>query len=701
MTYFPLQPRYFIYTDSLGDPLDNGYIYLGDANLDPMLYPAKASWDQAGLYPISFPVRTRNGYPIRNGNIAQIFLALEDNFEYSALIQDEDEATVFSSATGLSGYFPASSGGDAATLGGELPSYYAEDSLVVHLAGAETVTGPKTFKTDTYFLPVSTSLTDYGTIGVFEERQAYRQAIGIALTNSETAFSGRQSTFLGCCNSGSAFYLSGGAQVTDNPQATLWATPTTTSAEFFAGRGGVFYWYGDTGLTEAVAYTPTLNMTLSASGNLAVTGSISDSVGTVMHLAGAETVTGVKNFTGTVGINNASPVADLEIDGKIRTTKTSIFTGAEVFDTANATLIGNQNQDSCVFQNSASSVGDGNYGGSVSLIGPGGTRRSTAIVSKQVGADSDQVGIAFFTHASISGTDPLIEQVVISPDGDLSVTGSISDSVGTVMHLAGTETVTGPKTFNADITLGTGAQIDFFDEVGDKIYLYQNAFGIGIEADNLTNWSSLNFRWRTGGTSVSTGTEVMVLTSTGNLYVDGQVIINNAQTGDSIIQFNDVTNATLRSLFWDDSASDWYVEDSSGVNRTIWHAGNLDFEESTFTPVLEGGTTAGTGTYSQAFGRYQKVGNWVHFRLQMIWTAHTGTGDMIISGLPYTAHAEKESAVTIIPNNLTYTGGMITGFVYQGTQDIYLYNAASGAALSGVTMDTAGAIYIAGSYEIA
>lgn len=37
--------------------------------------------------------------------------------------------------------------GDADTLGGELPSYYAADSTVAHLAGTETISGAKTFST--------------------------------------------------------------------------------------------------------------------------------------------------------------------------------------------------------------------------------------------------------------------------------------------------------------------------------------------------------------------------------------------------------------------------------------------------------------------------------------------------------------------------------------------------------------------------
>lgn len=43
------------------------------------------------------------------------------------------------------GTSPSVGSGDADTLGGQLPAYYATDSLVLHLAGSETITGAKTF----------------------------------------------------------------------------------------------------------------------------------------------------------------------------------------------------------------------------------------------------------------------------------------------------------------------------------------------------------------------------------------------------------------------------------------------------------------------------------------------------------------------------------------------------------------------------
>ncbi|HYD92896.1 MAG TPA: hypothetical protein VEB18_00325 [Candidatus Paceibacterota bacterium] len=66
-----------------------------------------------------------------------------------------------------------------------------------------------------------------------------------------------------------------------------------------------------------------------------------------------------------------------------------------------------------------------------------------------------------------------------------------------------------------DLTLGAGIQLDFADEVADKIYLFSNSYGVGIESGSLTNWSGGQYRWRIGGTSASGGTEYMSLTNVG------------------------------------------------------------------------------------------------------------------------------------------------------------------------------------------
>lgn len=117
---------------------------------------------------------------------------------------------------------------------------------------------------------------------------------------------------------------------------------------------------------------------------------------------------------------------------------------------------------------------------------------------------------------------------VLGPVGEAGTAGTTDHSL--LLNLSNNDhpqyLLVAGGTMTGDLLLGSGAQIDFHDDVGDKIYLYGTIYGIGIEASTLTQWSGDGqFRWRSGGTSVSTGTEKMLLTETG-LTISGSLTAN-------------------------------------------------------------------------------------------------------------------------------------------------------------------------------
>lgn len=79
-TVAPL-PQYF---DLDGDPLDGGKLYFGAVNQNPLTNPATVYWDAAATIPAAQPVRTVNGYTVRNGTPALLYAAAD----YSVLVQD-------------------------------------------------------------------------------------------------------------------------------------------------------------------------------------------------------------------------------------------------------------------------------------------------------------------------------------------------------------------------------------------------------------------------------------------------------------------------------------------------------------------------------------------------------------------------------------------------------------------------------------
>ena len=128
------------------------------------------------------------------------------------------------------------------------------------------------------------------------------------------------------------------------------------------------------------------------------------------------------------------------------------------------------------------------------------------------------------------------------------------------------------------------------------------------------------------------------------------------------------------------------------------------FAEGTFTPVLEGTTTAGVATPSGTpAGRYQRIGQICHFHLRVTWTAHTGTGNMQISGLPFTSAATNYTAINVVSSNVAFTAGSsIKARVLSNSTVVGIVQEPSGGgALQLVPMDTAGDLILSGSYVIA
>lgn len=97
MTALSIQPPYPIFTEADGSPLENGFVYIGTANLDPVANPIAVYWDAALTVPAAQPIRTLNGYPSRNGTPARMYVASA----CSIAVLDRHGVSVFSSANSL------------------------------------------------------------------------------------------------------------------------------------------------------------------------------------------------------------------------------------------------------------------------------------------------------------------------------------------------------------------------------------------------------------------------------------------------------------------------------------------------------------------------------------------------------------------------------------------------------------------------
>jgi hypothetical protein len=76
-----------------GAPLNNGAIFIGTAYLDAQSNPIPVYWDDALTIPAAQPIRTLNGYTVRNGTPARIFC---DAANFSMTVQTSTGRTVWS-----------------------------------------------------------------------------------------------------------------------------------------------------------------------------------------------------------------------------------------------------------------------------------------------------------------------------------------------------------------------------------------------------------------------------------------------------------------------------------------------------------------------------------------------------------------------------------------------------------------------------
>jgi hypothetical protein len=100
MSALSIQPTFPIFTDIDGQPLEAGYVWIGQANLDPQVNPINVYWDAALSIPAAQPVRTLGGYPSRNGTPARLYV----NSDYSIRVMNRNGSTVYSAPSATERY---------------------------------------------------------------------------------------------------------------------------------------------------------------------------------------------------------------------------------------------------------------------------------------------------------------------------------------------------------------------------------------------------------------------------------------------------------------------------------------------------------------------------------------------------------------------------------------------------------------------
>ena len=97
MTAISITPGYPTFADTDGSPLNDGYVYIGLENQDPITAPTTAFWDKAFQIPADQPLRTSGGYVVRNGSPAAVYTGAA----YSILVQNKNLVTVYNAPSAV------------------------------------------------------------------------------------------------------------------------------------------------------------------------------------------------------------------------------------------------------------------------------------------------------------------------------------------------------------------------------------------------------------------------------------------------------------------------------------------------------------------------------------------------------------------------------------------------------------------------
>ena len=155
---------------------------------------------------------------------------------------------------------------------------------------------------------------------------------------------------------------------------------------------------------------------------------------------------------------------------------------------------------------------------------------------------------------------------------------------------------------------------------------------------------------RSGGNAIQIGT-----TNTGLYFADNI---------DSIAPY-DISGGSVRDNAIDLGYSGGRYKDaylSGGVYLGGTGSANKldDYEEGTWTPTMIGSSSAGTMTYTDRIGRYQKVGRLVTIHFYIAGNSGNGSGNLLVAGLPFTiSNYHLAYGSPQWNNGITYPSGVI------------------------------------------
>jgi len=254
-------------------------------------------------------------------------------------------------------------------------------------------------------------------------------------------------------------------------------------------------------------------------------------------------------------------------------------------------------------------------------------------------------------------------------------------------------------------------------EANDLIVNDTLGVGSGTPATN----AKAHISRASSGASVLSGT-TLALESTGDVILD----MLSPADGRALIVFGNASSSQRGDLLYDHSADTLRVRVGNTTQATFNTSGLAfpngkgidfsatsgtgtselfdDYEEGTWTPEITGTSTAGTIAYNAQHGYYTKIGRMVQVEFYVQWNSGTGTGNLQITGLPFTAGnnlTQPGLAIGDIENVALTAANVATLAVASNSTNINMRQVPTGGGGSSpVPYDAAGYIKASGVYSV-
>ncbi|MFM0044145.1 hypothetical protein [Paraburkholderia sediminicola] len=121
---------------------------------------------------------------------------------------------------------------------------------------------------------------------------------------------------------------------------------------------------------------------------------------------------------------------------------------------------------------------------------------------------------------------------------------------------------------------------------------------------------------------------------------------------------------------------------------------------STFTPTINGTTTAGTASYSTRYANSWTIGDRCFFDAAIAWTDATGTGGLSVYGLPQYSQLAHDTVVSVSISGVPFTGPVVQARVGASSKSIKVMQVTAAGVESAVPISASGTIYVAGNFQI-